>query len=265
MDWWRWWWLARLLLRWTCWFDMNNIGKLRRLDFLALAIFVLFCTNFSVCFTFLKWNFLLLRYPFCFDKNWNRHGTANHKINTNSSRLPLSDLAARDLAAASTSIFDTGSSSTAKRIGKRLPPSFTDGVERENWTEPNPNNPQARRIRTNTNCTHRRSTTSNNNRVCYFFFFFLPFCYKHTTTILLPTTTRVTHCWPVKEGRKLKNRFPLRFNSRCFDFFDSSSFFHFLWNVFFFRFLWDCGTKRFQEIENCLFVCLRVKKDREES
>lgn len=170
---------------------MNSMGKLRRLDFLALAIFsyeifVALLSQISFCVI----RFVLTRIE--------KHGTANHKINKTWS-LPLSDLAATtDLAATSTSIFDTGSSSTAKRIGRRLPPSVRRRGELKR-TEPNPNNPQARIELTQ---PYRRSTAKQQQSVFSLFIFsssFLPFCYKtHTATILLPRT-RVTHCLRVKE------------------------------------------------------------------
>ena len=94
------------------------------------------------------------------------------------SSLLLCDLAARDLVATNTSIFRTGSSSTAKRIGKEATPLNPTAHRELNRTEPN--NPQARYIElTHTHTTYsRRSTTTNNNRVCFSSWLF---CYYNKT------------------------------------------------------------------------------------
>lgn len=98
------------------------------------------------------------------------------------SSLLLCDLAARDLAATNTSIFRTGSSSTAKRIGKEATPQ-PDSSQR---TEPN---------RTTHRLTHTQLTAGGapppptTTTECVFLLGFFAITTKQTILLLLHPRT----------------------------------------------------------------------------
>ena len=123
------------------------------------------------------------------------------------SSLLLCDLAARDLVATNTSIFRTGSSSTAKRIGKEATPLNPTAHRELNRTEPN--NPQARYIElTHTHTTYsRRRTTTINNRVCFSSWLFL-LLQQNRLFFFFFIRGRVTHCLhKANRERKKKTSF----------------------------------------------------------
>jgi hypothetical protein len=118
-----------------------------------------------------------------------RREKRNHKIKTTKGLL-LYDLAARDLAATSTSIFHTGSSSTAKRLGRRgyLPPT---ALARRELNRTEPEQPTGQDIRTNRHTSIQKEHQHHQITECVFssrlLFFSLLQQQKHT--ILLPRTS----------------------------------------------------------------------------
>ena len=178
------------------------------------------------------------------------------------SSLLLCDLAARDLVATNTSIFRTGSSSTAKRIGKEATPLNPTAHRELNRTEPN--NPQARYIElTHTHTTYsRRRTTTNNNRVCFSSWLFL-LLQQNRLFFFFFIRGRVTHCLH-KANRERKKKTSFLPSWYLF------SSFYFLWIVdssfhFFSPFEWKIWNRKknhldFSVAPNCLLVLLVYKK-----